>query len=82
MNITLAPAQEQWLRKLVDSGRFTSVDDAVRQLITDGMFVEDDDLAWAAPWVERARTAAARGEIVSVDAAEADIDVHLASLER
>jgi antitoxin ParD1/3/4 len=43
---------------------------------------EDDDLSWARPYVDQARAAVARGEIVSLEEAVADIDEHLAALKR
>jgi hypothetical protein len=43
---------------------------------------ERDDLTWAKPDVDEARAAAARGEVVSLEDALADIDVHLAALKR
>jgi hypothetical protein len=41
-----------------------------------------DDLAWAKPYVDEARSAAARGEVAPLDEALADIDAHLAELKR
>jgi hypothetical protein len=46
------------------------------------MKTDDDDLSWAKPYVDEARAAAARGEIVSLDDAIADIDAHLTALKR
>jgi hypothetical protein len=43
---------------------------------------ETDDLAWAKPYVDEARTDVARGDVVPLDDAIADIDAHLASLKR
>ena len=45
------------------------------------MAINDDDLAWVKPFVDEARAATARGEIVPLDDALADIDAHLATLE-
>jgi len=44
--------------------------------------IDDDDLSWAKPYVDEARAAVARGEIVSLEDAVADIDAHLVTLKR
>ena len=82
MNVRLSPDQQAWLEAQVAAGRFSSVDEAVAIAIADLMAINDDDLAWAKPYVDEARAAAARGEIVSLDDAVADMDSHLAALKR
>ncbi len=82
MTITLRPAQQKWLEEQVAAGRFPSVDDAVAIAVAELMETVDDDLAWAKPYVDEAREAAARGEVASLDDALADIDAHLAALKR
>ena len=82
MNIRLPADQQKWLEEQVAAGRFGSVDDAVALAVADLMAVDNDDLAWAKPGVEEARAAAARGEVLSLEEAVADIDAHLASLKR
>jgi antitoxin ParD1/3/4 len=81
MNIVLPPEQEQWLKARIADGQFTSPEAAVRQMIAERMAFEADDFAWATPYVDEARAAIARGEVVSLDEAIADIDAHLASLK-
>jgi antitoxin ParD1/3/4 len=81
MNINLPPEQEQWLKARIAHGEFASVDDGVRRMIADRMAFETNDLSWAKPYIDDARVAAARGEVVSMDAAMADIDAHMASLK-
>jgi Arc/MetJ-type ribon-helix-helix transcriptional regulator len=81
MNILLPPEQEQWLRARVAEGEFASPDAAVQQIIAERMAFEADEFAWAAPYVEVARAAVARGELTEIDHAIADIDAHLASLK-
>lgn len=81
MNIKLPPEQEQWLNARVADGEFASPDAAVRQMIAERMALEADDLAWARPYVDEARAAVARGEVVSLDDAIADIDAYVASLK-
>ncbi len=82
MNIRLPPNQQKWLEEQVAAGRFGSVDDAVAIAVADLMAINDDDLAWAKPYVDEARAAAARGETVPLDDALADMDAHLATLKR
>lgn len=82
MTITLRPAQQEWLEEQVAAGKFPSVDDAVAIAVAELMEAADDDLGWARPDVEEARDAAARGEVVSLEDALADIDAHLTTLKR
>lgn len=82
MNITLSVEQERWLQKRIANGEFQSAEDAVQQLIAERMIVDDDDMAWALPLVEEARAAVARGDKVSLEEAELDIDRVLGSLKR
>ena len=79
MNIRLSPDQQAWLEAQVAAGRFGSVDDAVALAVSDLMAIGDDDLSWAKPYVDEGRAAAARGEVVSLDDAVADIDSHIAA---
>jgi antitoxin ParD1/3/4 len=81
MNIKLPPEQEKWLNARVAEGDFASPEAAVRQMIAERMALEADDFAWAKPYLDEARAVVARGEVVSVDEAIADIDAHLASFK-
>jgi len=81
MNIKLPPEQEQWLNARVADGEFASPEAAVQQMIADRMALESDDFAWAKPYLDEARAAVARGEVVSLEEAIADIHAHLASLK-
>jgi antitoxin ParD1/3/4 len=82
MNIRLSADQQRWLEEQVAAGRFASIDDAVAFAVADLMGAGDaDDLAWAKPDVDEARTAAARGEVVSGEDAIADIDAQFAALK-
>ncbi len=82
MNIRLPADQQEGLEQQVAAGRFNSVEDAVAVAVADLMATEGDDLTWAKPYVEEARAAAARGEVVPLDDAIADIDGHLTTLKR
>ena len=81
MNIKLPPEQEQWLNARVADGEFASPDAAVQQMIADRMALESEDFAWARHYLDEARASVARGEVVSVEDAIADIDAHIASLK-
>jgi antitoxin ParD1/3/4 len=82
MNIKLPREQSDWLQTQVDAGHFSSVDDAVTMAVADFMAAGNDGLAWAKPYVDEARAAVARGEVVSADDAMTDIDAHMAALKR
>ena len=82
MNIKLPHEQSDWLLMQADAGHFPSVDNAVATAVADFMAAGDDDPAWAKPYVDEGRAAVARGEVVSVDEAIADIDAHMAALKR
>jgi Arc/MetJ-type ribon-helix-helix transcriptional regulator len=82
MNITLSPNQQKWLEAQVEAGQFGSVDEAVAVAVADLMAISYDDLVWAKSYLEEARAAAERGEVVSLDDALADMDAHLAALKR
>ncbi len=79
MNIKLPPDQEQWLNARVADGDFDSPEAAVQQMIADRMAFGSDEFAWARPYVDQARAAAARGEVVSLEEAVTDVDLHLKS---
>lgn len=69
MTITLTHEQEAWIDAHVASGRFASVEDAIRQLIDERIAeldIEGDDLAWAKPLVDEARDAIARGDVLTL----------------
>jgi antitoxin ParD1/3/4 len=87
MTITLRPDQEAWLRTQVAKGDFVSIEAAARQLLdqkiaelADAEGEASDDLAWAKPYVDEARSAVARGEVISLEEYEALTSALLASL--
>ncbi len=84
MRISITPEQKAWLAAHVERGEFASVDEAVRQLINERIaerMIEEDDLAWAKPLVDKALAAVARGEVISREEHEARMDAVLASLK-
>ena len=85
MTITLRPEQLSWIKAHVAAGNFTSVEEAARQLIDDRIaelaIDADDDLAWAKPYVDEARAAVARGEVVTLEEHRAHMAAVLESLK-
>jgi antitoxin ParD1/3/4 len=71
MGIILTPEQEAWLQARVTSGDFTSVEEAARQLlderIAERTVEENDDLAWAKPYVDEEFADIERGDFLSLD---------------
>jgi len=66
MMISLPPDQEAWLQARVAKGDFASVEAAVHQLLAERI-VEDEDLAWAKPYVDEGLAAYARGEFITLE---------------
>ena len=83
MSVTLSPDHQAWLAARIDSGEFDSLDDAMRQLIEERIserMLEEDDLAWAKPYVDEALAGVARGEVISHDEYRARNTARLAAL--
>jgi antitoxin ParD1/3/4 len=84
MAITLTPEQQEWLAAHVASGDFPSSEEAARQLIDDRITeleLENDDLAWAKPYVDEAIAAVERGEYVTLEEHRAHMAALLASFD-
>ena len=60
MNVAL-PGEMEWLRAEVEAGRYKSINEALSVAVAELMAARTSDLAWAAPFVQRARDAVARG---------------------
>ncbi len=67
MNIKLPIEQQRWLEAEVAAGHFGSIDEALAVAVADLMAIQDDDLAWAKPYVDQARGSVARGDVLSGD---------------
>ena len=80
MNVTLPPEQQKWLEAQVAAGRFVSVDQALAVAVADLMAIHADDLAWAKPYVDEARAAVVRGEVLSGEEYFKRLDAKLESL--
>ena len=81
MTISLTPDQQEWLNAHVAQGDFSSVEDGVRRLIDERMAEENDDLAWAKPYVDEAFAAVARGDVITIDQHKARNTARLAALK-
>jgi antitoxin ParD1/3/4 len=65
MNIKLPAEQQKWIEAQVAAGQYGSVDEALAVAVADLMAVHSDDLAWAKPYVDRARASVVRGDVIS-----------------
>ncbi len=68
MLIILTIEQEAWLKAYVERGDFASIEEAARQLIderiAERVAEEGDDFGWAKSYVEEARGAITRGDVM------------------
>jgi len=84
VTVTLTPEQEAWVATRVAKGDFASAEAAVRRLldasIADYAWIEEDDLAWAKPYVDEAIAEVERGEVLTLEEHEARIDALMAKL--
>ena len=85
MTITLNPDQEARIRARVARGDFASVEEAARQLIDEALVEraldEDDEMAWAKPYVDVALAQVERGEEMTLAEHEARNDARLAAMK-
>jgi antitoxin ParD1/3/4 len=84
MGIILKPDQEAWLKSRVAKGDFASIDEAAQQLIDERIAeyeFDEDDMAWAKPFVDEAEAAIARGEVVTLEEHKAHMAALLATLK-
>jgi Arc/MetJ-type ribon-helix-helix transcriptional regulator len=65
MTVALPREQMEWLRAEVEAGRYASIDEALAVAVAELMAAGTSDLAWVAPFVQRARDAVARGDVIS-----------------
>jgi antitoxin ParD1/3/4 len=85
MTITLTPEQEALLSAYIARGDFSSIEEAARQLIDERIAEraaeEGDDLTWAKPYVDEARAAVARGDVLTLDEHKARNAARLAAIK-
>ncbi len=77
----LTTEQEAWLTAHIESGEFSSPEDAFAQLIEARMADEADDMAWARPYVEEAEAEFARGEFLTLEEHKARIAAQFAAFD-
>jgi antitoxin ParD1/3/4 len=86
VTITLTPEQQALLGNYVARGDFSSIEEAARQLIDERIAEraaeESDDLAWARPYVDEARAAVARGDVLTLDEHKARNAARLAAIKK
>ena len=87
MTIALTPEQHAWLAAHVASGEFSTIEEAVRQLLDERIAersaeeeLEEDDLAWAKPLVDEAIAQIERGEFISLEEHLARTKARLAAM--
>lgn len=81
MTITLTPELQKRLEAEVASGRFASVEEAVRLAVADFLVpLDTSDLAWAQPYLDEARSQIVRGEYVSHEEFKRDFAARIKSL--
>ncbi len=64
----LTTEQEAWLTAHIESGEFSSPEDALAQLIEARIAEEsDDDMAWAKPYFDEGMADIARGDVITLE---------------
>ena len=80
MNISLPKDQLEWLEAEVAAGHFESIDEALAVAVAELRALQEDDLAWAKPYVEEARASVARGDVISGEQFFKNLDAKIESL--
>ena len=79
--MTFTPEQQAWLEAHIASGEFASVEDALAHLIDTRIAEENgDDLEWAKPLVDEARSLVKQGRAMSREDHQRRMTAHLATL--
>ena len=85
MTITLTPEQQAWIDAHVARGEYASAEHAARSLIDaailDVKSLDEDDLAWAKPFVDEALAEVERGDVMSFDEYQTDMRAFLETLK-
>ena len=82
MQISLTREQQEWLEAKVAAGQFGSIEEAAAAAIADSMAGEIDDMAWAKPYVDEARAAIERGDVLSIEEHRAFIRPPLSTVNK
>jgi antitoxin ParD1/3/4 len=81
MELNLSKQTEAWLAAQVAAGSFASAEEAIDTVIADlCLDIENDDMMWAKPLVDEALAAVERGEVVSLEEHEREVEAHMESL--
>jgi len=80
MKIILPPEQQEWLEAEVAAGHFASIDEALAVAVADLMAIQTMNLAWAKPYVDKARASVARGDVLTGEEYFRRLNDKLASL--
>jgi antitoxin ParD1/3/4 len=80
VTVALPHDQQKWLEAQVAAGNFASVEEAVAIAVADLRAMAEDDLAWAAPYVEEARRSVAAGQVISGEEFAQELEGKIASL--
>lgn len=64
----LTTEQEAWLTAHIESGEFSSPEDALARFIDERIAEEsDDDMAWAKPYFDQGIADIARGDVITIE---------------
>ena len=85
MTISLTPEQRAWVDAHIARGDFSSLEDAIHQLvnerIAERIVEEHDDMSWARPLVDEALADVARGKVLTREEHETRIDTLMAAIQ-
>ena len=64
VTVKLNEQLKERLKRLVDGGEVPSIEEGINAAVADLVHMPEDDLAWAKPYIERARESVARADVV------------------
>ena len=67
MDVQLTAPQVAWLRSRVADGTFSSMDDAISELLEERIALEEADLDWAKELVDEGRSDVDSGRVMTGD---------------
>ena len=78
----LTTEQEAWLTAHIESGEFSSPEDALAQFIDERIAEEsDDDMAWAKPYFDEGMADIARGDVLAIEEHRARNKARVATIQ-
>ncbi len=78
----LTTEQEAWLTAHIESGEFSSPEDALSQFIDERIAEEsDDDMVWAKPYFDEGMADIARGDVITIEEHRARNKARLAAIQ-